>query len=1041
MADTMPRFEKFFHALWDHEPFPWQSMLAERVAGKGGEWPQWIDLPTASGKTACIDIAVYALAAQADFPVSKRTAPRRIWFVVDRRIVVDEAYERACRIADKLRKAKDGSLKTVAENLRQLFEKEKNQKKSGLAEDARPLATARLRGGVLKDDGWARIPSQPALITSTVDQLGSNLLFRSYAHGQKTAPIFAGLAANDSIIFLDEAHCSKPFAQTLKAIQKFKGEKWAEEPIRNPFAFVTMSATPGNQPKEKVFPRNGDEKEAALRHELLQKRIRVSKRAELHEIKKSGKTKNEDSLIEKAVELVEEKLEKSKLPLKIALIVNRVATAERLAKELRNKWGKNENESEEKMEACAAVVLLTGRFRPYERDVLVEEWKPFLQASAAKTPEKSILFVSTQCIEVGADFSFDLMITECASLDALRQRFGRVNRLGDGNESHVSAVLIRAEDLGIKASDPIYGEAKKNTWKYLEKGSKKAESENSATEDDKAKKGKKKAKQKPPVVDLGISAMDEFIEEKIGEIGDLDECLAPTLDAPILLPAHLDMLCQTHPVPHPAPDVDLFLHGKDRGTPEARIIWRADLNDKNRDDWQEIIAACPPTSLETLSVPLFRLRQWLKTPKAKDDFGDVEGVGDLSTRNDEEKGKTEEEQNRHFLRWRGRRKEKKREKEDNPSTAVLENPKEIAPGDLVVVPADYGIDGLGHTFLEENERKGVGNERLDIWESVQKEAGKAPALRLTSAIEQVKAHPQIQEFLEWIKSEEPSDKEIRERIEELKLESEHSAEEEDHVLEFLKENKIQKIEKHPSGGVILFGKVASFDREEDDLFADEDDLASASQSSIPLENHLNQVACVAEILAKHCLPDEFSPALFQKAGQWHDVGKLDERFQVLLHNGDEVAALGKPLAKSNRIPASPQRRRAIRESAGLPEHFRHEMLSLQLAKRERLSQFSEEERDLILHLIASHHGYARPFAPVYEDKNPPAVSGTVNGCHCNLGKEKRQNLIPPHQLDSGVPERFWRLTRRYGWWGLAYLESVLRLADWRASRNPKKPHE
>jgi CRISPR-associated endonuclease/helicase Cas3 len=102
-------FPAFFQILWSYDPFPWQTMLAERVAA--GRWPAALDLPTASRKTACIDVALFALAMQADEPVEKRSAPRRVWFVVDRRIVVDEAFDRAQAIASRLAAAKEGPLR------------------------------------------------------------------------------------------------------------------------------------------------------------------------------------------------------------------------------------------------------------------------------------------------------------------------------------------------------------------------------------------------------------------------------------------------------------------------------------------------------------------------------------------------------------------------------------------------------------------------------------------------------------------------------------------------------------------------------------------------------------------------------------------------------------------------------------------------------------------------------------------------------------------------------------------------------------------
>lgn len=89
MADlVLTEFKSYFQALYGGKwPFPWQEELCRIVAG-GDDWPKTIKLPTASGKTACIDIAVFALAYQAFLSLDKRSAPRRVFLVVDRRVVI-----------------------------------------------------------------------------------------------------------------------------------------------------------------------------------------------------------------------------------------------------------------------------------------------------------------------------------------------------------------------------------------------------------------------------------------------------------------------------------------------------------------------------------------------------------------------------------------------------------------------------------------------------------------------------------------------------------------------------------------------------------------------------------------------------------------------------------------------------------------------------------------------------------------------------------------------------------------------------------------
>lgn len=953
-------FPTFFQALWGYDPFPWQAALAERVAG--GVWPSLLDLPTASGKTACIDIALFALAAQADRPTPQRTAPRRVWFVVDRRIVVDEAFARAERIAAKLASARGGPLKEVADRLCEL------------AGTDRPVAVARLRGGVFRDDGWARLPSQPAIITSTVDQLGSRLLFRGYGHSMLAAPIYAGLAANDSLILLDEAHCSVPFQQTLRAIQRFRDVPWAEEPLKTPFGFVVLSATPpGDVPPGEVFP--GPERRALLNHRTLHQRLRASKPAELV-IVKARKGVRSDPLITEAARWAERYVEQGKT--RVAVMVNRVRTAIEIAGTLKESIGER-----------AEIVLLTGRLRPFDRDALLKQWTRFLRADRPEAAPKPVIVVSTQCLEVGADFSFDALVTEMASLDALRQRFGRLDRMGTAGTSP-AVILVRDRDTdAAKASpDPIYGLAIANTWALLS------------------------ARAVDGIVDFGVEKLQAMVEG----IDDMAPYSAPPGEAPVLLPAHLDLLCQTAPPPAPEPDVQIFLHGKERGMPEVQVVWRSDLvPGQGQRVWLETAALCPPVSGEMLSVPLYQLRAFLALDEDADPGGDVEGVGGTDA--------TEAARGRDFLLWRGR-----------DRSIVTNDPRRIRPGEVVMLPASYGLGPLGQPPVQD----GCGLQRLDIWERTLPAAGKRPAVRLTpAALAAWAACPPVSDLLAAAQEADPDREEIETRIDAVlnyePVSPDAPAPPPEWWRELLRDTRTGELEAHPAGGVVLFGKKAGRRAEEPDLFADDDDLVSAVGREVPHDAHADLVRRMAGSMARSCLGDHYVP-VFEAAADWHDVGKLDERFQVVLHQGDETAAISaaEPLAKSAAAPASPARRRAIRDAAGLPEGFRHEMVSLQVSERYALTAVGDMA-ELFLHLIASHHGHARPFAPVVPDPAPPPIAGSRNGIAFEISSIERQALTPPHRVDSGVADRFWRLIRRHGWWGLAYLEAIFRLSDWYAS--------
>lgn len=162
------------------------------------------------------------------------------------------------------------------------------------------------------------------------------------------------------------------------------------------------------------------------------------------------------------------------------------------------------------------------------------------------------------------------------------------------------------------------------------------------------------------------------------------------------------------------------------------------------------------------------------------------------------------------------------------------------------------------------------------------------------------------------------------------------------------------------------------------------------------------------------LPQRLIEAL-REAGFHHDDGKRARGFQEILHGralSQEVLDRGAIdlLAKSSRAPAMTARARAV---PSLPIGWRHEQLSVVLAWKEVIVV----EHDLAMRLIGTSHGRGRAVFP--------------HGANELLGTEFAQYQDTATELfDSGRWDALIESThQKWGVWGCAYLEAVLRAAD------------
>ena len=1033
---AMPSFEEFFAACWDSKrPFPWQSELAKRVS-EGG-WPALLDVPTGLGKTAALDVFVWHLASQARLPNEARTAATRAAFVIDRRLVVDSAFRRMRNLTQTLQTSTEASLVGVASRLR------------SIGETQFPLVVQRMRGGITWESQWVRQPDQPAIVCGTVDQIGSRLLSRGYGSSTSRMPIDAGLLGVDCLVLIDEAHLSSAMAVTVRGVDALESTASLSPLRRRSGGVVKMTATSPDLEADvlKVGPDSADLDDA-----VAGRRLTADKRVALLEVR------NDDEVTAAMAGLASLMVDGTRSV--VLVVCNTVRRARKIFDSLEGSSSYDRQ-------------LLIGRCRPLERRLAEPDW--FDRAAAGRDRTSAIrplILVSTQTVEVGVDLDVDSLITEIASADALVQRFGRVDRLGDVGTTF-SAVVGCTSKLD---EAPVYGPSAKATWAMLSEAT-------TATAWKPPKKSDRESGRRSlaagPTFDAGPLAFRELIDAT----PDRRSLFASSAPAPVVVRPTLECWARTSPIPEPDEAIGPYLHGVERMSPVVSMAWRAG---DTADALEASLQMTPLRSDELIEVPLLAARHFLFSPQ--EDGGGL--LSDLEAQSTDESAVIRVREAAIAVMGvivRSRR-------------DIVHDLRMIRPGDIVVVPSELGgHDDGGWTGRSGRPVADVADlvdrrfVRVRLSTSVLRSFG-ITRTAVASALNDLRAlrvdadptpvvHHFIDELRSWFmadQSVEPGDDNEESDAKEVTLAARAFADD----LELLRSSDVWSISEKPSDrGAVVIAVPRNDDGEsgegedtvcglalcmprpltaedapasfiETGSLADTDDEGENGEGSsllaviqpeadLSLRTHLHDVGERARHFAQRLGLGQDLTQTLAFAGFLHDLGKAEVRFQAMLRGGDVLAAessagqFAELLAKSDTVITDVLALRLATRRSRWPG-LRHEAISLALAKTWPADEIPEAvDLDLALYLVATHHGYGRPWFPAdREDESPTVITlslDTVDIPEFAKRNGGRQVDLTASSADGVMafdqPERCRRLRRRYGFWGLSFLEAVLRLAD------------